>query len=115
MKPRVIAIVSPVGGSGKTTVTVNLAAALGEMGRSSLIIDLDLMQDGTGMCGFGLNQIEPPTIRPEQHPGASRFKQMEIRMRSGKGSCGYQLWPYLSQTTRSTAEGLRHRRVPIGA
>ena len=37
----VIAIVNEKGGTGKTTTSVSLAAALGEMGRNVLLVDLD--------------------------------------------------------------------------
>jgi len=37
----IIAVVNEKGGTGKTTSTVNLAAALGEMGKKVLLVDLD--------------------------------------------------------------------------
>ena len=49
----VIAIGNQKGGVGKTTVTVNLAAALGELGHSVLVIDLD--PSGGATYHFGVD------------------------------------------------------------
>ena len=47
----VIAIGNQKGGVGKTTNTINIAAALGELGRTSLIIDLDSTAGATKSLG----------------------------------------------------------------
>jgi chromosome partitioning protein len=50
-KTHVIAVGNQKGGVGKTTNSVNLAAALGEIGRKCLIIDLDANQGSTRHLG----------------------------------------------------------------
>ncbi len=50
-KTHIIAVGNQKGGVGKTTNSVNLAAALGEMGRKCLIIDLDANQGSTRHLG----------------------------------------------------------------
>jgi|UniRef100_A0A7C3WIE6 chromosome partitioning protein len=49
---RKFAIANQKGGSGKTTTSVNLAAALGELERRVLVIDLDPQHSATAWLGF---------------------------------------------------------------
>ena len=57
---KVISILNHKGGVGKTTTTINLAAALSQMGKRVLAIDLDGQANLTE--SFGLTIEEPQTV-----------------------------------------------------
>lgn len=56
---RIIAVAMQKGGVGKTTTTINLAAALAEMGLRVLAVDLDAQCNLTEHAGFNPEQLTP--------------------------------------------------------
>jgi chromosome partitioning protein len=56
---KIIAVVNQKGGVGKTTTTVNLAAALGDEGKKVLLADID--PQGNSTSGLGINKRELKT------------------------------------------------------
>jgi chromosome partitioning protein len=50
---RTIAVINRKGGCGKSTTAVNVAAALGEVGRRALVIDLDPQGTASSWLGPG--------------------------------------------------------------
>jgi len=58
---RVIAVANQKGGAGKSTIAVNVAAAVGERGLRALVVDVDPQADATTMLGIDPD-VQPRTL-----------------------------------------------------
>ena len=94
MSARVLAVANQKGGTGKSTIAVNVAAAAGERGLRVLVVDVDPQADATTMLGVDPD-AQPRTLYDVfvgecELPAAVRGRR---RARGGPGRRVASGWP----------------------
>ena len=76
-QPHIIALLSQKGGPGKTTTSINLAAALAQAGHPSLVIDKD-PQRAAGRC-LGVSLASPAASIYKVLLGEKTLREIIVR------------------------------------
>ena len=111
---RVIAVTNQKGGTGKTTTTVNLAAALGRLGRRVLVLDLDPQANTSAWLGVrdgGAGLYEALAAEAPEDSGALAGL---IRTGAAPGVDLIPASPQLARAERHLAEALGGERILLG-